>query len=146
MASSERFVASNARSEDGSSLRSCDILMVVDLLRRAPGSFERRVWGLLFEGITHLALVVPSTPLVGVSRPGRCSLLTKASSATTGMILRRPTFRLGSSWRNTSVATVRADNPSRRAASTIPTASTVSSRCILVPPNYCPCAANGQST
>lgn len=57
-----------------------------------------------------------------------------ASKATTGMILRRPTFRLGSSWCDTSVATVRGDNPSRRAASIIPTASMVSSRCILVPP------------
>ena len=66
--------------------------------------------------------------------PVRWPRCTKASNAATGMILRRPTFWLGSSWRNTRVATVRADNPSRRAASTIPTASTVSSRCVLIPP------------
>ena len=56
--------------------------------------------------------------------------LTKSSSAASGMILRRPTFRLASWRRETRVATVRGDNPNLRAASAMPTASTVLSRCI----------------
>ena len=51
-----------------------------------------------------------------------------------------PSSEIGSSWRNTSVATVRADNPNLRAASVIPTATTVSLFCMMVHVLSCPCA------
>jgi hypothetical protein len=108
--------------------KGCDSVRLsdVDLVFLAPGRPARRAWGFPFDRIGHPVLSV----LPGVSgspiRSDSGSPLTKASSAATGMILRRPTFRLGSSRCNTRVARVRVDSPNLRAASAIPTASTVS--------------------
>jgi hypothetical protein len=97
-----------------------------------------RPWPVRFLAINHLLDLVSSPTKPSLRVESRGSGLTNASSAMTGISLRRPTFRLASWRRETRVATVRGDSLNLRAASPMPTARTVSSRCIASASPFAP--------
>jgi hypothetical protein len=99
-------------------------LILVRLFCLAPDRLARRTRGFCFARIAYPRAGLFCVVLGGSTvRPP----LTKASRAVTGMILLRPTFRLGSSFLLMRLAIVLAESPSLKAASAIPTASLDSS-------------------